>query len=114
MKQHETVKVGVKGLEVIRFVHRVVILDERRDLHVVADAVLNNAAKWIRGCALGQRKLVVSVRHAFWPNEDQVKGATVEEVLQLDPHRAGKGRLRPGTEDEYSDCRRSRSEALDA
>ena len=68
--QHETVEVGVVGVEHVRVVQRVEVIHIRRDLDFVRDAVLDDGAKGVGGVAFGEREFRVPVGHGFWTDED--------------------------------------------
>lgn len=114
VEKHKAVKVRVKGLEVIGFVHCVVVLNKSSDLGVMAEAVFYNTSKRIGWSPLGQGKFGVSVRHAFRTDEDQVYEGAVEKIFKLDPDIARNGRLSTSTEDEDSRWRCPEPETLDA
>lgn len=113
MEEHKAVEVRVVRLEVIRFVHCVVVFDERGDLCVVAEAVLHDAPERVSCCPLRQRELGVPIGHAFRTDEDQMYMGAVEEVLELNPDVARQGRFSAGAEDENSNGRRTEFESFD-
>lgn len=107
VEDDEAVEVGVIGVEVAGLVDVVVVFDESADLHGVGDAVLDDGAKGIEWCALGEWKLLFAVCHGLRANEVQRELDSVEEVGQLHPGLARKRRLSARTEDEEADRRGS-------
>lgn len=113
MEQHEAVKIRVEGLEVLCLVHGVEVVDIGGDLHLTAQTVLDDAAKGVRGRALGERELCIAVGHGFGADEDEVQQGAGEHVRELEPDIAREGRLGAGTEDENADWRRLEAQTLD-
>lgn len=83
VEEHEAVKVRVVRLEHLRLVHRVEVVHERCNLHLRAQTVLDDPAKGIARCAFGEREFGVPVRHAFWPDENEVNSSAWEDVREL-------------------------------
>lgn len=51
VEEDEAVEVRVEGLEVVCFVHGVVVFDEGGDFGVVAEAVLDDASEGVPCCS---------------------------------------------------------------
>lgn len=79
MEQHEHVEIRIEWREGPRGVERVVVLDERRNLHVMGDT-LDDRAVWVGCGALGERVFGGAVLHGFGPDEDKVEGGEGEHV----------------------------------
>lgn len=103
VEEHEAVQIRIKGLEILRLVHGVEVVDVASDLHLAAQAVLHETAERILGGSLGQRELCVSVGHAFGADEDDVQEGAGEHVRELQPDFAGQRGLSAGAENEDPD-----------
>lgn len=113
MEKHKAVQIGIKRLEILRFVHGVEVVNVRCDLQLTTESILHNASKRILRGPLGKWELVVTVGHTLRSNENQVYQGPRENVAQLQPDVTGKGRFRTRTEDEYSNWGCFQAQTLD-
>lgn len=113
VEEHEDIQVRIKGLEVLGFVHGVEVINVGGNLHLTAQAVLDDTAEWVLGGALGQRELRVPVGHTFGADEDNVQKSLGEHVGELQPDITGQGGLCPCAQNEDSDWRGLQTQTLD-
>lgn len=105
VEEHKAVKVWVIWIEILSFMHIVEVINVGSDLHLWAETVLNNGAKWIFRCAFRKRKFVVSVGHTFRSDEDEVDKGSGEHMGELKPDLTGQGRLGTSSKNKYADWR---------
>jgi hypothetical protein len=86
MKKHEAIEIGVVRVEVPDLMEGVVVFDERAYLHGIGKTIFYNGSKRVTGCSLRKGKLVISIYHALWANEDYMKGYAGKQVGQLYPY----------------------------
>lgn len=113
VEEHEAVEVRVVGLEVLRLVHRVEVLDVGGDLELGAETVLDDPAERVGGRALGEGEFVVAVGHALRADEDEVDDRPREHVGELQPDLAGQRRFGSRSQDEDPNGRGLEAEAVD-
>jgi hypothetical protein len=111
MEQDEEIKVRIVRFESASFVESVIVLYERRNLHVMCHA-LDHRAKGVRRGSVGQGELRFAVHHGLGADEDDVECGQWEHVRKLVPDFARKRRLRTRTEDEEADWRWGYSDAF--
>lgn len=98
MEQDEEIKIRIVGFERASFVESVVVLNKRRNLHVMRHA-LDYRAKGVRRGSVRQGKLRLAVHHGLRADEDEVKCGKWEHVCELVPDFARKRRLGARAED---------------
>lgn len=85
VEEHKAVKVGIIRRKVSSVVHRVEVVHNGANLHLIPDTVLNNGTERVRRRALRQRELIVTVGHTLRANEDEVQSSFGEEMRKLHP-----------------------------
>lgn len=95
MEEDEAIKVRVVRGKVARLVNSVVVVYNGADFHRGPDTVFHHSAKRIGWRPRRQRKLVISICHAFRPNEDEVELSSREKMGELYPHVTRQRRLSP-------------------
>lgn len=113
VEEHEAVKVWIIWVEVLSIVHIVEVINVSGDLHLWAETVLNNGAKWILRRAFRKRKFVVPVGHTFRSDEDEVEKGSGEHMGELKPDLTGKGRLSTSSKNKDSDWRSLEAQPMD-
>jgi hypothetical protein len=73
VEAHDCVEVGVEGSKVLSIVQCVEVFDVGADFHLTSEAILDNGAEWVGGCARRKREFCVTTSHTFRPDEDQVE-----------------------------------------
>lgn len=88
VKEHEAIKVRVKGLEDLGLVESVVIVHVGADLQLEADPPFDHGSERILRRPGRHRVLAFSVQHAFGPDEDEMEEHAREQVGELEPDMA--------------------------
>lgn len=83
VEAHDCVEVGVERSKVLGIIQRVEVFDVCADLHLTSQAILDNSAERVGGCARRERELCVAASHTFRTDEDEVERNAREQVRQL-------------------------------
>lgn len=89
VEEHEAVQVRIERLEVLRLVHGVEVINVGRDLHLSAQAILDDPPEGILRGALREREFRIPVGHTLGPDEDQMYEGSREDVAELEPDVTG-------------------------
>lgn len=109
VEEHEAVQIGIKRLEVLRFVHRVEVVNVRRNLELSSKSVLHDTTEGILGRALGQREFIIPVGHTLRSDEDQMDQGAREYVAKLKPNFTRQRGLSASPQNKYAHWRSLKS-----